>query len=174
MALEWLKGILGDAYTADIDTAVSAEIGKGFVAKSDFNTTNEAKKAAEALVETRDKKIAEMKKVDTEGMQSENEQLKKDNATLKQASAIDAELYAAGAVNVTAVKAVMDMSGIKEENGKYAGIKEAVAAAKTANPWGFPQQTVPGAGGNPPPLDQASAEEAKMRAAAGLPVSKTT
>jgi hypothetical protein len=45
----------------------------------------------------------------------------------------------------------MDMSGIKEENGKYIGIKEAVASAKTANPWGFPQTSVPGAGGNPVP-----------------------
>lgn len=28
MALEWLKGILGDKYTEDIDKQVSAEIGK--------------------------------------------------------------------------------------------------------------------------------------------------
>ena len=31
MALEWLKGILGDKYTEDIDKQVSAEIGKAFV-----------------------------------------------------------------------------------------------------------------------------------------------
>lgn len=30
--LEWLKTVLGDAYTPEIDTAVSQEIGKGFVA----------------------------------------------------------------------------------------------------------------------------------------------
>ena len=36
--LEWLKTVLGDAYTPEIDTAVSQEIGKGFVARTDFNT----------------------------------------------------------------------------------------------------------------------------------------
>ncbi|MCI1965977.1 MAG: hypothetical protein LKJ17_07595 [Oscillospiraceae bacterium] len=43
--LDWLKAILGDAYTDDIDKKVSAEIGKGFVSRADFNTTNEAKKS---------------------------------------------------------------------------------------------------------------------------------
>ena len=40
MALEWLKTILGDMYTPEIDTAVSQEIGKGFVSRTDFNTTS--------------------------------------------------------------------------------------------------------------------------------------
>ena len=31
--LEWLKTVLGDAYTPEIDTAISQEIGKGFVAR---------------------------------------------------------------------------------------------------------------------------------------------
>ena len=35
--LEWLKTILGDHYTEDIDKQISAEIGKGFVARADFN-----------------------------------------------------------------------------------------------------------------------------------------
>ena len=40
MALEWLKTILGDKYTPEIDTAVSQEIGKGFVSRTDFNATS--------------------------------------------------------------------------------------------------------------------------------------
>ena len=44
MALEWLKTVLGDAYTEDIDKSVSAEIGKGFVARSDYNALNKTKK----------------------------------------------------------------------------------------------------------------------------------
>jgi len=48
MALEWLKTILGDSYTEDIDKKVSAEIGKGFVSKDDFNTKNIKLKEAEA------------------------------------------------------------------------------------------------------------------------------
>lgn len=46
--LEWLKGILGDAYTEEIDKAVAAEIGKAFVAKADFDAKNTELKAAKA------------------------------------------------------------------------------------------------------------------------------
>ncbi len=35
--LEWLKTVLGEAYTDDIDKKVSDEIGKNFVARADFN-----------------------------------------------------------------------------------------------------------------------------------------
>jgi len=40
MALEWLKTILGDAYSDDIDKKVSEEIGKGFVARADLEVFN--------------------------------------------------------------------------------------------------------------------------------------
>ena len=45
--LEWLKIILGDSYTEEIDKKVSAEIGKGFVSKTDFNAKNEELKTAQ-------------------------------------------------------------------------------------------------------------------------------
>ena len=35
--LEWLKTVLGEAYTDDIEKKVSDEIGKNFVARADFN-----------------------------------------------------------------------------------------------------------------------------------------
>ena len=47
MALEWLKTILGDKYTPEIDTAVSQEIGKGFVSRTDFNATSGKLKEAD-------------------------------------------------------------------------------------------------------------------------------
>ena len=42
--LEWLKNILGEAYTDEVDAKVSAEIGKNFVAKADFNAKNDVLK----------------------------------------------------------------------------------------------------------------------------------
>lgn len=42
--LEWLKTILGDTYTEDIDKKVSEEIGKQFVSRADFNTLNKKRK----------------------------------------------------------------------------------------------------------------------------------
>ena len=32
--LDWLKPILGDAYTEEIDSKIAAESGKGFVARA--------------------------------------------------------------------------------------------------------------------------------------------
>lgn len=43
--LDWLKTILGEAYSEEIDKKVSEEIGKNFVARADFNTLNTEKKA---------------------------------------------------------------------------------------------------------------------------------
>ena len=55
--LEWLKNILADNYTEDIDKQISQEIGKNFVSKSDFNTKSEALKAAEETIKKRDTQL---------------------------------------------------------------------------------------------------------------------
>ena len=60
--LEWLKNILGEAYTDEVDVKVSAEIGKNFVSKADFNQVNTAKKKAEDDVKARDQQLEDLKK----------------------------------------------------------------------------------------------------------------
>lgn len=60
--LSWLKEILGDGYTDEIDKKISQEIGKNFVAKSDFNAKNEAPKNLEAQIADRDKQLEDLKK----------------------------------------------------------------------------------------------------------------
>lgn len=50
--LDWLKTILGEAYSEEIDKKVSDEIGKAFVSRSDFNALNETKKTLEGTIET--------------------------------------------------------------------------------------------------------------------------
>lgn len=94
--LDWLKDILGEQYTEDIDKKVSSEIGKAFVARSDFNAANEAKKGLEAQLADANTAIEGMKanagdadktaqaiadwekkyQEDTERLKSENEGLK--------------------------------------------------------------------------------------------------
>lgn len=56
--LDWLKNIMGDAYTPEIDKAVSEEIGKAFVAKADFNAANTERKQLADTVKDRDKQLA--------------------------------------------------------------------------------------------------------------------
>ncbi len=59
--LDWLKTILGDAYTEETDKKVSEEIGKNFVARSDFNTLNAEKKNLADAVKERDRQLEELK-----------------------------------------------------------------------------------------------------------------
>ena len=58
--LDWLKPILGDAYTEEVDKKISAEIGKGFVARADFNDLSAAKKKLEDDVKARDKQLEDL------------------------------------------------------------------------------------------------------------------
>ena len=127
MALEWLKNILGAAYTPEIDKSVSQEIGKGFVSRADFNDVNAKKKELETEVgqlrtdvKTRDTQLEDLKKSagDNADLQKQIEELTAQNkadkaahdkelATVKLMAAVDAELTAAGSKNNTAVKAVL-------------------------------------------------------------------
>lgn len=68
MALEWLKGILGDKYTEDIDKQVSAEIGKAFVSKADFNTKNTELKNAKDALSDANKTIEGFKSMDVDAI----------------------------------------------------------------------------------------------------------
>ena len=125
--LEWLKTVLGDAYTPEIDTAVSQEIGKGFVARTDFNTKTakvteletEVKQLRDGI-KTRDTQLSELKKsagdnaelqkqIDTLTQQNKDQKATYDKelATVKLTAAVDAELTAAGSKSNIAVRALL-------------------------------------------------------------------
>ena len=118
--LEWLKTILGEGYTEEIDAKISAEIGKNFVSKADFNQVNTAKKKAEDDVKARDQQLEELKKTTGDAaalkeqiatLQSQNADAKKtyeaELARVRLDGAVEAALTAAGAKNNTAVKALL-------------------------------------------------------------------
>ncbi len=137
MKLLWLKEIIGDAYTEDMDAAACQAIGKDFVARADFNTKNTRVKELEAQVGQLEeaakghaKQLEELKKSagDNEELKKsagDNEELtrkigeleqqnkadkaafEKELATIRLTSAVDAELTAAGAKNNTAVRALL-------------------------------------------------------------------
>lgn len=122
--LEWLKNILGDSWTEDIDKKISAEIGKGFVAKADFNAANEAKKAAETQLAEANKTIAGYKEMDIDAIrqsaadwQSKAEQAQKDADARVAAVQFDAKLD--GAIskahgrNAKAIRALLDVDALR-------------------------------------------------------------
>lgn len=148
--LDWLKTILGDHYTEDIDKQVSAEIGKGFVARADFNTLNEEKKRLATQVTERDTQLEELKKVDTKGLQAEITRLQGENAAqaekhkkeldgLKLDSLLEARLLKEGAVNTKAVRALLDQDKISLDGDNLLGLDDQLAALKGAEKWAFAQ-----------------------------------
>ena len=158
--LEWLKTVLGDAYTPEIDTAVSQEIGKGFVARTDFNTKTakvteletEVKQLREGI-KTRDTQLSELKKsagdnaelqkqIDTLTQQNKDQKATYDKelATVKLTAAVDAELTAAGSKSNIAVRAllaeflqnatVQDGKVVSKENGQSVTLGAKLEAMK--------------------------------------------
>ena len=127
MKLLWLKEIIGDAYTEEMDAAACQAIGKDFVARADFNAKNTRVKELEAQVGQLEeaakghaKQLEELKKSagDNEELTRKigelEQQAKADRANYEKelaavllSSAVDAELTAAGAKKTVAVKAVL-------------------------------------------------------------------
>lgn len=140
--LDWLKTILGEIYTEDIDKQVSAEIGKGFVAKSDFNTLNETKKQLDEQIAEHDKQLKELEKsagTNTElaeqlkAAQESNKKLQDEHkaqlAQIKLDSAVERALMESKAKNVTATKALLSeflATAEVDDKGEVKGLAEAV------------------------------------------------
>ena len=118
--LDWLKEILGDSYTEDIDKRVSERVGKDFVPRADFNEKNNALKTANATITERDTQLEELKKAtgdaaeltkQIESLQAANKKQAEDYAAelaaLKMDGAVERALTGAHARNTTAVKALL-------------------------------------------------------------------
>lgn len=127
MKLQWMKDILGDAYTEELDAKVCTALGERFVARADFNDKATKLKEAEAqvtqldaAVKARDKQLevlkdsagdnADLKKqIDTLTQQNKTDKAnyEKELTSIRLMAAVDTELTAAGAKNNIAVKAVL-------------------------------------------------------------------
>lgn len=85
---DWLKEIIGDTYTEELDQKVADALGKRFAALNDFNNVNETKKQLQADLAARDKQLTELKTA--AGL---SEDLKKQIETLQAANKTAQEKY---------------------------------------------------------------------------------
>ena len=124
MALEWLKTILGENYTEDIDKKVSAEIGNAFVAKADFVTKNTKLKAAEDTLAQYKAEIETMKasNASAEEYKTKFEQLQADIAN-KEKEAQDAQADKDLTDSITAVFGDKKFTSDYVRNGLIADMK---------------------------------------------------
>lgn len=118
--LEFLKSILGDAYTEEIDQKISEEVGKSFVSKNDFNGAKAEIKSLREQVTQRDSQLEDLKKSsgDNETLRQQISTLQKENedqakrfseriTETKIDHAVEKALIKARAKNITAAKALL-------------------------------------------------------------------
>ena len=145
--LTWLKEIIGDAYTEEMDADVSKKIGELFVSREDFNTVNTAKKTLEDTVSERDKQLEQLKNStgDIEALKTQITTLQNDNkaaadkyaadiAQIRLDNAAEKTLTAAGAKNIVAVKALLAefLKGAKvSDDGTVKGLEEEIKKLST-------------------------------------------
>lgn len=139
--LDWLKTILGDHYTEEIDKQVSAEIGKGFVAKADFNTKNDELKKANDTIKGLQDAAKKFDGADIDGLKSQLADLQKkydtDIAGVRKNSAIDLALAASKAKNSKAARALLNLDAVTMDGDKLIGLDEQLKTMKKENPWMF-------------------------------------
>lgn len=144
MALEWLKTILGNGYTEDIESKIAQEIGKGFVSKADFNAVKTQQKKLEDDLKTRDTQLEELKKATgtaeelTAQIAALQEQNRKDKqaheaevARIRLDAAVDKALTESGARNNIAVKALLAAFLKDAKMGEDGSVKGLVAEIET-------------------------------------------
>lgn len=130
---------------------VMTSLDGNFVTKTRFNEVNEENKTLKQSVADRDKQLETLKKSsgDNEELKKQIEALQQQNADQKKAhdaemvqlrldNAVEAALVAAGAKNLKAVKACMDMTKVKlGEDGKLAGWDEQLSAVQKSDGYLF-------------------------------------
>lgn len=184
--LDWLKTILGDAYTEDIDKKVSAEVAKGFVPKTDFNAKVEAHKALETQLAEANKAIDDFKAKapDVEAIQKAADDWKKKAeaakndadariAEMELNATIESSITASKGKNAKAIRALLDMDAIRTSKNQSDDITKAIGAIKEKDGYLFEDET-----GTPPPYAAGTgtqapagkypADIAAIRTAAGL------
>ena len=84
--LEWLRTILGEGYSEEIDKLVSDEIGKRFVSKTDFTTKNEAVKDLTQRLAYANARIESFQDMDIEGIKRSADEWKQKAEQAEQAA----------------------------------------------------------------------------------------
>ncbi len=152
--LEWLKEILGESYTEEIDKRVSVEIGKGFVAKADFDAKNTELKTVKGQLSEANKAIEEFKSLDIDGVrraaaewQKKAEQAERDAAQRIADMEFDGVLRdaisAAKGRNAKAITALLDVSALKQSKNQAEDIKTALANLREGNSYLFEEDKTP-------------------------------
>lgn len=150
---------------------ISDVIDGAYVPKSRFNEVNEELKTAKGTIAERDKQLKELEKSagDNENLRNQIKDLQKENkeqqqkheseiAQMRLDNAMDAALTAAGAMNLKAVRSLLDTSKLSlADDGTVTGLNEQLTALQQSDGYMFKNQQQkfkgfqPGASGDQKP-----------------------
>lgn len=145
------EDLIAMGLTEDQAKKVMDSLDGNFVTKARFNEVNEENKTLKQSVADRDKQLEDLKKSsgDNAELKKQIETLQQQNADQKKAhdaemaqlkldNAIDAALTAAGAKNIKAVRAMIDISKMKlGEDGTVEGLPDAIKAVQKSDSYMF-------------------------------------
>lgn len=142
--VEVLKSLFGDAVTDEALKTFNEELGKKFVAKSDYNGKLEEINGLNAQILDRDKQLKTLKDSagTSEELKKQIEQLQADNKAAKESydkqigelkfnSALESALLKSGAVDSDLVKVKLNRDGLTlKEDGTLSGLEEQLKTVK--------------------------------------------
>ena len=144
MKLTWLKDIVGETYTEEMDEAACQAIGKHFVAKADFNAKSQALQEKEAEIAA-----LQASAQAAQGLQGQLAELQakyaKDTGELKLGREVDKALMGAKARNPELLRRALDLSKVAlQEDGTLSGLSEQLEALKQSDGYLFGADTPAG------------------------------
>ena len=169
MKLTWMKDIVGDTYTEEMDAAACQAIGKNFASRADFNAKSQALQEKETeLAALRASAQA------AQGLQAELDSLKaqyaKDTGEWKLGRQVDKALMDAKARNLELARKALDLSkagGAEKERrvSVCGGASGRQALEHRRQPRGRPQGLHPGTAGG----HVAGGDQSKLGGRCGRP-----
>jgi predicted nuclease with TOPRIM domain len=177
MSKEVLKKLLGNLFTPEVEKALGdtelAVVNDGsYIPRAKFN---EELKALKDQLKQRDQQLK-----DLEGKAAGNEEMKKELQKLQEANkttteeydkkvaqlqfdfALDRALTAGKVKNTKAVKALLNLEGIKLDGEKLLGLDDQLKNLQQSDAYLFSETQPVGGGGNPPGGDTTAGENAGM------------
>ena len=148
--MEFLKAIFGDKALTYSELEAALKDSKD-VKLANLAAGGYVDKEKYSALETKNKTLAEQLKglenVKPEELQAEIARLKSENEKAEQRyqqalldHAVENRLMSEGAVNTKAVRALLDMSRIKQDGDTLLGLDEQISALKKDNAWAFPSK----------------------------------
>lgn len=186
--MEWIKALIekhmkdGELNQEELIKDINKEFPKYAVPKEQYNALAETKKKLEKDIETRDKQLEDLKKIDVDGLKEQIETLQEENKTAKETYENELkELQLSNAIKLAINGKVHDEDIVSQlikkdelvlsEDGKVVGLDEQINSLKETKGFLFieekedEQEEQPGfqkigndrSGGNPTSIDDAIA-----------------